>query len=443
LDEENEEVLASSFKRKLESLLEVKDLYLQRDTESMRNIKDYLESSNSLMRKEIIDFLKRKSKVGSGELKKVIKFMNELTKWETDKTPRNANLKISDDAMYNYINYYKIFINLLGNIFPEMIINEQIQSIEPPIYWGFSELHNKDIKNSVAKYYEPLKKFYGIKILNNFLYEIQKKCKNIILLSQNTPTITNIKVEDKELRSVFDKRTSTLLFEYYILQIFNEYILLTKDPLMIQKILVFTKRNSGDNDIENYSSDFLIEQQVLFNSTEIEYIEGDVSKLQENIAKLLVSYVNIMINSKDTTNISYDMIMDRIFKLKETEKYTFTDRLKGLTEDERTVDTILKHNKLGVWSKGLMKGIKEYDPENYDQEKELTRKIAEIEKSIRKNNNISSDDSNVDIYIDDALEEMDSSNFIDGEEYNMSFMNDDYNDGDYYGDENEDNEDYN
>jgi hypothetical protein len=98
------------------------------------------------------------------------------------------------------------------------------------------------------KYYEPLKKFYGIKILNNFLYEIQKKCKNIILLSQNTPTITNIKVEDKELRSVFDKRTSTLLFEYYILQIFNEYILLTKDPLMIQKILVFTKRNSGDND---------------------------------------------------------------------------------------------------------------------------------------------------------------------------------------------------
>ena len=67
-----------------------------------------------------------------------------------------------------------------------------------------------------------------------------------------------------------------------------------------------------------------------------------------------------MMNSKDTIDMSYDTVMDRVFKLKETEKYTFTDRLQNLTDEERAVDNILKINKLGVWSKGLTKGIKEY-----------------------------------------------------------------------------------
>ena len=60
-----------------------------------------------------------------------------------------------------------------------------------------------------------------------------------------------------------------------------------------------------------------------------------LAKLQENVAKLLVTYVSIMMNSKAVINKSYEKIEDIIFKLKEAEKYTFTDRLKDMTKDLR------------------------------------------------------------------------------------------------------------
>jgi hypothetical protein len=209
------------------------------------------------MRKDILDFLKRKSKSGTGELKKINKFMNELTTWQFDIHSRNTNNKISDDAMYNYINYCNIFISLLGSVFPNMIINKQMQTIDPHVYWGFSRSHIEDIKSIVTSYYEPLKKFYGVKTINNVLYEIQSKCRSIILLATQTPALTPIKIGDKVTYSVFDKRLSTLLFEYYILQIFTEYINLTKDPSMITKMLVEPEKEDT-----GFSSDFLIEQQL-------------------------------------------------------------------------------------------------------------------------------------------------------------------------------------
>ena len=80
-----------------------------------------------------------------------------------------------------------------------------------------------------------------------------------------------------------------------------------------------------------------------------------------------------------------------------------------------------------------MKGIKEYDPENYDQEKEMTEKIAEIEKGIRRNANVT--DRNADMFFEDALAEMDTDDFVNGDEIMMGDINEDNQDGDPFGDE--------
>ena len=132
--------------------------------------------------------------------------------------------------------------------------------------------------------------------------------------------------------------------------------------------------------------------------------------------------------------------MDKVFKLKEKEKDEFTDRLKKLSTDERNVDTILKINKLGAYNKGLLKGLKEYDPDNYDQERELMNKIATIEKRIRRENE-NVDNENMDLYMYDELENMDTTAEIEEEVNDMGYMNDDYLDGDI-GDEQEDQEYY-
>ena len=433
MDENDEQVVARVFRDKMESLLDTYEVSIQEDTEDMRAMKNYLDRANSEMRKEVIDFVKRKSKIGRNDLKKVVAFLNELTNWDFDKTGEDEGDEdegksrskskttdsISDDGMYNYINYFKTFISLLSVVLPTMILNKQVQSIESQSYWGLSQKHSQDLKNIVESYYEPLHKFYDNNTIKNVLYEIQSRCAAVILLSQQTPALTNIKVGDIETYSIFDKRMSTLLYEYYMLLVFTEYISLAKSPEMITRMLV---RSESDKD-DIFSSDFLVEQQLRFTETEQQYMEGDVVKLQENVASLLVSYITMMIDSKDTINLSYETIMDRVFKLKETEKYTFTDRLKNLSEEEREVDTILKINKLGVWSKGLNKGIKEYDPENYDQEKDMMEKIAQVEKNVRKNVNVT--DQNVDIFLEDAMDDIEADEFANADEFRLGGEDDD------------------
>ena len=130
------------------------------------------------------------------------------------------------------------------------------------------------------------------------------------------------KINDKEIYNAFDKRTITLLYEYYFLSVFMDYMYLTKDPSMVTKMII----SPESRDVDIYSADFLIEQQLRFTESEQEFIEGDVMKLNQDVARLIVSYLQIMMRSKKTINVSYKDVEDLVFKLKEAEKYDFTDK---------------------------------------------------------------------------------------------------------------------
>jgi hypothetical protein len=398
LDKEDNDCVPKALTRKLEKLVESHDIQLEEDTKDMEGLKNYLHTSNDKMRKELIDFIKARGKVSSVDLKNITNFLNDITLWKYDADKRNIDIKISDDAMYNYINFFKTFIELISVVFPSMIINEKIQTINPPKYWGVSRVHADDIRSMISSFYTPIEKFYGNSTIKNVLRTIIDKCNGIYLLSANTPVLTNIKIGEKELYSVFDKRTTTLLYEYYLLSILNEYINLTKDLSMVTRMLVIPERDESDL----YSADFLVEQQLKFSESESEFVEGDVIKLKQDVAKLLVAFINIMMRSKKTLNLSYKDVHDKIFKSKEAEKYDFTDRLKDMTEEQRAVDTILKHHKLGsLYSIGLSKGIKEYDPENFDHDKIVAEKVAEIQNRLKKKGRTGVDD----VDIDDVVEE--------------------------------------
>jgi hypothetical protein len=432
MDEYDEQNVSKSLRNKLEALLDTYDLSIQEDTQDMKLLKNYLTKSNDNMRKEIVSFIKRKAKVSGNDLKKVSNFLNELSTWQFDVHRRNDEIKISDDAMFNYINFNKNFISLFSTVFPTIILNKKLPSFTSHTYWKFAQSHNNELKQDVEDYLKPLEKFFNNNAIKNVSIEIQEKCKGILLLSQVTPVLSNIKIEDKELYNVFDKRTTTLLYEYYILQIFTDYISLTTDPVLTSKMLrVPQKENTS-----LYTSDFLVEKQLQFAENEDIFMEGNVNRLQEDTAKLLLTYIKIMMDSKKTIDISYDKVDDIIFKLKEAEKYTFTDRLRDMDDEQREVDNILKIYKLGEWSTGLSKGIKEYDPENYEHEKKVSERIAEIQNKLRRNGAI--DQNNMDLDLDDALEDMDTQHFIDRDEIQMGDLDEDYHDGDPYGDERDD-----
>jgi hypothetical protein len=425
LDKEDNDFVPKSFTQKLEKISESYDVLLDKDkedNEDMRSLKNYLQISNDKMRKGIIEFIRTKSKVGGAELKNITNFLNDLTLWKFDKNVRNSNIKISDDSMYNYINFFKNFIALISVVFPSMIINQKLQTIDPPKYWGISRVHADDIRLMVSNFYSPIENFYGNITIKNVLNAILTKTRGIYLLSITTPALTNIKMGEKELYSVFDKRTTTLLYEYYFFSILNEYMNLTSDLSMVTRMLVIPEKDDSDL----FSSDFLIEQQLQLSPSESEFVQGDVTKLRQDVAKLLVSFINIMMRSKKTLNLSYDDVNDKVFKSKEAEKYDFTDKLKDMSEDQRAVDTILKHHKLGsLYSIGLSKGIKEYDPDNFDHDKIVAEKVAEIQNTLKKKGNLGADDVDIDdvvegdadvrdMDIDNAMEEILECNLNDG-----------------------------
>jgi hypothetical protein len=255
------------------------------------------------------------------------------------------------------------------------------------------------------------------------------------LLSKTTPVLTKIKIGEKEMYSVFDKRIVSFLYEYYFLSILSDYINLTKDTSMVTRMLVIPEKDDSDL----FSSDFLVEQQLRFTDTEQEFLEGDVMKLKQDVAQLLVSYLSIMMRSKKTLNVSYDDVADTVFKLKEAEKYDFTDRLKDLSDEGREIDTILKHFKLGsVYSIGLSKGIKNYDPENFDHDKRVAERVSEIQNKLKRNGRTDIDQ----IDIDEAIDEMDTEQQIEMDIAENTNPTDDYDDGNPWGDEEENRDEY-
>ena len=162
--------------------------------------------------------------------------------------------------------------------------------------------------------------------------------------------------------------------------------------------------------------------------TETRVIQGNKKDLKQKTAQLLISFIEIMTNQKDTINTSYEEIQDRVFKLREKEKDLVTDRLKQMTDEERQGDTILKINKLGMYSKGMQKGLTTLDKNFYDEEQNFRDQMEKAERNIRKKNK-SANDENIDLLINDYIEQQQIDREIEDEAFDMEFMNDDYYNG--------------
>ena len=400
----------------LDTILDTFDLSVTEDIIEMREFKNYLDSSNKIMKKNIISFISTNCSDYSKHKKHIEKTINGFINWEVD-SKSDMDMSISDDTTYNSINFVKNYMQNMLNIFPAIIMNKvDYKNIKVPKYWGLSTYHEGNIRTYIKDYYEKLRVFYDNSILYNILTTVQQKCKNLILLADATPYLTKITYKGSNTHSIFDKRTSTLLFENYLLQALTEYTVLANDDKMV----------SLDVDVD----------------VDVDTAEhkGNKKQLRAKTANLLVAYLNIMSDHKDVVDLTYDKIMDNVFKSKEREKDTFTDKLEAMTDEERNVDTILKKNKLGAWGKGLQKGLTTYVPESYDADREYMEKMGEYEKNLKKNKNIT--DNNIDQYLDDLLDDENTAKAIDAEEYDMSHFTEDYMDGDDHGQEEENYNDY-
>ncbi len=437
IDNENDDVVEGSLRELIISSLDTFDIASPEGkiTKETKDLNNFLIRNIDNMKDEIIDFTNKY--VDTKTSKKIVKnfnnFISTFENWNILETNDELTVnKISNDSLYKINNFMKTVIDYVVNVFPNIILNKvDYKNLQIPSYWKLSLNHNNDIKKYISDFYENLRIFYDNKIIYNILINIQKKCKNIVNLSNIFPSFTSIKIDnDKEIKAIFDERTSRLLFEYLFLRVFVEYINLTDDNNMIVREI---EKEQNVEDI--FSTEYLdnVNKRIdveYESSKEIDFklLGGDKKKLRQNISSLLMRFIQIISNEKDVIDVSYQEIQDRVFKLREKEKNLVTDRLKFMTDEERDADTVLKINKLGpIYSKGLQKSLIEYDRDAFEEDKEFRDKINNYERMLSKKTGLAGDD--LEELLNEFMEEEFISEEIDKEVYDMSYMDEDYYDG--------------
>ena len=449
--------ILTSFNRENEKIVEpqlqtlLKNLITKNndDNEQTRNINNYLGKQNDSIKVTIVEYIIKNTNSKKKYTNTIINFIKNLSDWEGYSDVINDSTTISNDSLYNIVQFFKTYIQNIGITFPNMILNQTKHKLTRgvPFLNVLSGLHINDLDKLITSYSELLSHYSKDPVLFNILQNIQQTSKNIIKLSQELQCFTS---RNDKTYTIFNERTSKLLFEHLFLKVLMNYIDLSQDIKMVVKEN-FNKNNiDEDYSIENtYSvmNSTIYNLDINYVEEDINVIQGNQKKLKQKTAELLSLYIHIMNGHKEAIDTSYKLIMDRIFKLKEKEKDTFTDRLKELNDEEREADTILKINKLGVWNKGLQKGLTKYVAEYYeeeiDMEKKINNKKMELENKLKKGKNVNFE--NMDGFVDDLMEQDEIDNEIDRENYDMSHMTEDYTDGDYEGYENEnaDYDDYN
>jgi hypothetical protein len=326
----------------------------------------------------------------------------------------------------------KGYIHNMVSVFPNMILNQvDYENTAVPSYWGLSNIHKMNISNIIKDDLSPLRLFYSKKLLTRVLQAIQDRCKHLLTLTNETPYLTAI--QDKE--SVFDQATCLMLFEHYMLLAFTEYIALSTDPNMLFVEEAVTEQLQETFTIEDLDDESGTENFVTQTKETDILLQGNLQNLKTGVANLLLTYLRLIKDNQYTTDYSYEEVMDYVFKLKEREKDLFTDKLKGMTDEQRDVDNILKEYRLGDWSKGLQKGVTKYVGKTYDEEREIMSKIANMERTDGRKRTDAEDDP-------EYLEQIEAENMADAENYDMADMNDDYDNGNYGADEVDNQEDY-
>jgi hypothetical protein len=407
IDPENDGEEKKSFKYLIKNALDTFSIASESVTQETKDLNNFLIKGISSMKKDIIEFITKNKGVTTTKrvLSDVTSTIEHISDWESIKSNRNEDNKISNDSLYNVIQFFKTFIQNLAKVFPNIILNKvDYSDITVPKHWDLSGKHRTDIKKSVSNHYEKFRSFYEDTALSGVLRKIQYLCKNIIVLADITPAFSSIKYKGKEVKPVFDERTSKFLFEYYILKIFINYIdLAESDEMLVREV---TKKVTVDDLVTVEFLDDLstgVEFEESREVQDIRLVKGNKKELKTKVSNLLVTFIQAIDSNRDKTNYSYENIMDLVFKIKEREKNNITSRLQGLTDEERQADTILKVNKLGVWSKGLQKGLTTYVKDNFDEEREDMEKMMNYEKMLSQHKATTGEDIDMDQFMEDAL----------------------------------------
>ncbi len=381
-----------------------KNIKADEDTPEIEDVKNYLLETNDDLKIKVYEFIIANFNLNKTEKSRIKHTIEDICSWDT----------VNVESM----NFIKNYIVNLVKVYPTIILNKiDYSSFKMPSYFGLSQFHSNDIKNIVDKFYTSLRKYYDDPVITNILTEVMNNGRNLLLLIQEIPF-------EKRENGIFSKSMNVLLFENFFLNTFMEYIRLIDMPIMNQR----TSRRRTNVDMDDFTSEYVEEVDLRLYEENETILLGGKKQLKITVANLLTDYLNIIAKHKEIINLSVESITDIVFKIRQKEKDTFTDRLKAMSVEGKDVDTMMKINKLGNWSKGLQKGLTVYDKDTYDEDRDEMEKLVNIENKLLKRKQTAGaggetiDDLDRMEYLETEMRE----NEIDAEDNDLTNLNDNY-----------------
>jgi predicted acetyltransferase len=447
MDMTNSEVIPAPLRELLINAIHAykpKEMKKDGSVKEIVQLRKYLAKTNEQMLKEIINvnrgsFIRSYGNLNLRELKQLQDFMANIHVWKMD--TRDAGY----DGIYTVAQFIKNSVEAMTKVYPSMIINNASYTAVHT-HWGLSEQHEYDIYKILAKYIEGLNKFKGDTTLRLFLQEVQKKTVDLHLLLQHIPMETPIERNDTTYFELFDKKTLYLLHVYCWYSVLYEYMNLSGDTDLLNIDIQETKRDrrnkmkdmkDASNDISTMFSNSSEEiEEAQSDLYEIEIRAGEKETLQKRVCELVITFLHIEERNKNTLDKPYFEIAKRVRRSKDEEKKAITDYLKNMQNDERKVEDLLKQLHQGRWNIGIQKGIFVYDKNVYDNDRNAA--ILRFEQDLVINDDV--DREQMDMEVTDLENEQNVENdaFYDREAGDISHFGDDYMDGNYYGDEGDD-----
>ena len=391
---------------------------LKEDTPEMEDMKNYLFNTNAMMETTIIEFMETNSKPHS----KIIECLKSINEFSI-----HSNNENNDDVVYKMINYMKLTIKSICRLFPNMIKHRVgIKNITPPTHWKLSTKHNTDFSIIISKYYGGIDGFYNDEGVELVLDRIFTSTHDIYALSENTLYNAPIESGNNKFYSAFDREITMRLFKFYFFTIILEHINILNDGNVINTLALIERNDKliPNIDVSSDPDDDL--------GVEIEIISGIKESTNQKIASLIDNYANIICTHKNEINYTYEHMMERVNQSREKEKNTITGHLRGMTDEQREIQNHFKNHKLGSWNKGIQKGVRIYQKDTYDQEREAMNN--QIISDIELGRNDAVNDMNREIFELDAVNNIQEATMIETEEFSMGHLGDDDDYGDLDGD---------
>ena len=414
LERKDSDVIPRDFTDKFTACLDTYDTSRAGDPETVREFKNYLATQIELLSKDIIREIKDKSTLNKANVKSAVSFMETAMTWASVRK-EDKSMNDEDSTLFNVSTFMNNMLSDTISVFPNIILNAvNYKDIKIPRHWSLSERHQYDIKTIISSYYSSLKQFYGDKDLEPILTKIQLDGKDILSLIKSTILVSDI--EEVTASPLLNTELVGLLYNYYFVTTFYQYILLSNSPqFLVREQPVVAKELDDDR------TDPLLDQLQDFDTdmvSQIDIVQGEDAMIKRKVATLINSMLSIFANTKRQIDFNYATIMERVLRAKEKEKESVTQRLKDMTDEAREIDTEFKRHKLGDWGKGLEKGLTQYVQDTYDQEREALDKRLLLEKQLNTGNIVS--DMNMDIFVMDMENQMIQDAELEQDAYSMA-----------------------